>query len=83
MLEGDVNVCTLKDLPIDYVLLNGSFAQHITHLAASGTSVALNYITECIVRDIEIKREKKERGGKRERESPEVLRLGEPSTTCH
>lgn len=47
-------VCTLKDTPlnpIDYVLLGGSFTQHITHLAASGTSVALNYITECVVRE--------------------------------
>lgn len=63
MLEGDVNVCvcTPKDTPlnpIDYVLLGGSFAQHMTHLAASGTSVALNYITECVERQTARERER-------------------------
>ncbi len=52
--------------PIDYVLLNGSFAQHITHLTASGTSVALSYITDCVVRERE-REQVRERERERER----------------
>lgn len=73
MLVGDVHACTLMNMggsPTDYVLLGGSFAQHMTHLAACWTSVALNYITTYEMRE-------------RKREGESVKWLGTPFLCFH